>query len=456
MSDDIPVTGRWAQRIADAGRRQWADRIHEAMASPERFRQQSELLELVNLVRLALVVHRRCQTQALATLLDLSFEALLTIGAAGLQQDDTESETEGFRGHNDFLREALQLISILEHRGASVSPHYLAAARFQAGVLNGSSDRRHYIERAVDTAQQPHERVMALLTYARFHVDISQYTQARRVLELCGPLIDTDSDLETFRTDYERTLGLTYYYSHPRTASQHFKNAVESARAFPDDSYNQQAGAAAQHYLGRLAADVGDYHRAIELFADANRQHDGHMASHGFYHQRVAEILVDHGTLEETAYHLEKAEDAFDRVDHDSNGRTLLAGTRARFHRRQGNVQAAEEILERFVTKARATREPRVELVLLAEQLRLRIHQRSWSRIPRILLRGAHLYVRHESGTGPKAALQLITVFRQGWRMLRPRRSSDQQAMLPCPCGLEDHRGRLSLSGGEGVPPRPR
>ncbi|MFD4559088.1 tetratricopeptide repeat protein [Streptomyces sp. NPDC058469] len=437
MSDDTPAAGRWAERIADAGRRQWADRIHQAMASPERFRQRSELMELVNLVRLALVVQRRCQTQDLTTLLDLSFEALLTIGAAGLQQDDAEDETEGFRGHNDFLREALQLIDILEQRGASVSPQYLAAARFQAGVLNGSADRRHYIERAVDTAQQPQEQVTALLTLARFHVDIGQYAQARKVLQICGPLIN--QELQIFRTDFERSLGLTYYYSHPRMARQHFENAVASARDFPNDPHVQQAMAAAHHYLGRLAADSGDHYRAIELFAEADSQHDGYIASHGFYHQRVAEILVDHGTLEDTAYHLDQAEQAFDRVDHDSNGRTLLAGTRARFHRRQGNVQTAEEILERFVAKSRATREPRIELVLLAELLRLRIYQRAWPHVPQILLRSAHLYLRHESGASPKTALQFVTVFRKGWRMLRPRPSSDGQVLLPCPCGVENH-----------------
>jgi tetratricopeptide (TPR) repeat protein len=348
-----------------------------------------------------------------------------------------------------FLRDALSLIDILAERGAPVSEHLLSAARFQALLANGDHVRRGFIERAVTSSQSADERMRALLTLSRYRTDVSDYHGARRALAECAELLG-DEDLAPWRPEYEWSLGVAHFYADPARSSGHFEEAVRLSRPLLLDSPGvRQPLASSLHYLGRLAAAGQEFARALELFVQAERVSDDYLSSHGFYHQRVAEVLIDHGTLPEAEFHLLQSQRTFDQVGQKSSGMSLLGGLWSRFYLRGGEFNKADAALTAAITKSRTEEGPRVELMLLAEKLRLRVRQRRLFGLPVLLCRAVWLYARAESNRSPAMAVrQLVIVGRQAVRMLLPRRHSSA-APLSCPCG-GNHLERPEAQPSEG------
>lgn len=430
LSSDSPIT--WQQELMAEARREYPVRIAHAVAHPEAFATTERIPRLVRLLNGALVVADSIESERMSSLLDLAFKSLLTVGAGSR-----------FREYEEFGRDALSLINILAERGAPVSMQLLSAARFHALLANGDDVRRGFIERAVASSQSAGERTMALLTLSRYRTDVSDYHGARRALAECAELL-RDEALASWRPEYEWSLGLTYFYADPARSSQHFEEAVRLGRPVLDNPSVGQSVASSLHYLGRLAATQQDFASALNLFVQAEQLSDGSQIGPGFYHQRMAEVLIDHGTLLEAEFHLLQSQRMFDQVGQRSSGMSLLGGVWSRFYLRAGKFDKAEAALAAAIAKSRTENGPRIELMLLAEKLRLRVRQRRLFDLPFLLFRAAWLYARAESNRSPaKAARQLVIVGRQAVRMLLPRRRSSA-APLSCPCG-ENHVARAEV-----------
>lgn len=418
----------WQRRLMAEGHREYPVRISYAVAHPEAFATSESIPRLARLVNGALVVADTIESERITSLLDLAFETLLTVGAGS-----------GFRDYVELRDDALRLIDILAKRGAPISNHLLSAARFQSLLANSDSHhvRRTFIERAVSSSQSADERIRALLTLSRYHTDVSDYDGARHALDECAELL-RDEALALWRPEYVWTLGLTYFYADPARSSRNFEEAVRLGRPILDNPVVRLPVARSLHYLGRLAASRHEFARALELFVEAERISNDDLIGHGFYHQRMAEVLVDHGTLEEAEFHLRHGQLAFDQVGQKSSGMALLGGTWARFYVRVGALDKADVALAAAIAKSRAEESPRIELILLAEKLRLRVHQRSPFGLPTLLLRAGWLYLGGESNRSPASAVrQFVIVGRQAARMLRPPQHGSTTP-ITCPCG-EDH-----------------
>ncbi|MGQ4344027.1 tetratricopeptide repeat protein [Streptomyces sp. SAS_275] len=420
---------KWQQLALSEARREFPLKIDAALADPSRFAATSQIPRLATLLEAAPLVEDELDSSRLGDLLTLALDTFLTIGAGS-----------DYRYYTEFLTDALRLIHILESRGAPVSSHYLAAARVQAGLANGDPQRHGFIERAVTTARPGKERVVAQLTLARFCIDTSDYSQARKELARCARALD-DEDAAFLRADFETTTGLSYYYTDPATARGHFEEAVRLGRQGPDLRAVTQPMATALHYLGRLATARGEHHTAIELFTEGERLSDDYLTGHGYYHQRVAEILIDHGPADDARHHLRRAEETFALVGQRSNGNQLLQGTWARWHLRQDDIAEASNILQAAIKAARRERAPRVQLVLTAELLRVRWRQRRILNMARLLAGAALVYLSGEMGGGPRGmARQSGTVLRMAVQFLLPQRKKGVtdgkgKPLQVCPCG---------------------
>ncbi|MFE0252244.1 tetratricopeptide repeat protein [Streptomyces sp. NPDC059010] len=429
MSHDQEALSKWQLLSLREATREFPLRIDAALAAPSSFAATAQIPRLATLLDGALLVQEELDSPRLGDLVALAMDTFLTVGAG--------SE---YRYYTEFLADALELIQTLEGRGAAVSSHYLAAARFQAGLANGDPVRRGFIERAVSIAHPGRERLVAQLTLARFCVDTSEYSQAREVLARCENALSTDG-AGFLRADFETTTGLSYYYTDPTTAREHFEKAVRLGRQGPDVPAVTQPMATALHYLGRLAAARGEHRAAIELFAEAEQCSDDYLTGHGYYHQRIAEILIDHGPADDARYHLRRAEETFALVGQRSNGYQLLQGTWARWHLRQGETVEASKILNTAITAAQRERAPRVQLVLMAELLRVRWRQHRLISMAGLLAGAVVVYLSGEVGGGVRGmARQGVTVLRMSLRFFIPQRKTAtadgaETSLRSCPCG---------------------
>jgi hypothetical protein len=313
----------------------------------------------------------------------------------------------------------------------------LAAARFEARVGNGNQRRRSLIEEAATASLNSAEHVAALLTLAKFHIDVSDYRASRRVLTECRRIVVAGVPAE-FVVDVETTTGISYYYTDPDNARQYFERAVALGRECMSESRVNQAVASAIHYLGRLAHDRGDQQVALEHYVTAERLSDNYLTGHGFYHQRLAEILVAHGPAEQAHYHLVRAGAVFALAGQVSIAVAVLDGTWMRYHVRLGHIGEAERIAVHGLALSREHIGPRAEMVLLVELLGLRVRQRRWRAAVPLVLRGASLFLRVEAAGGVIGSVrQFGTIWRRLAPMLR-RGSARHPVPVSCPCG-DDH-----------------
>ncbi|MER5790623.1 tetratricopeptide repeat protein [Streptomyces sp. NPDC001980] len=376
------------------------------------------------------MVESSLTAEMIGDLLTLAFETSLTVGAGSR-----------FREYEEFRQSTLALIEILDRRGAPVSGHLLSAARFEALLANGDRTRRDLITRAVAASRTADERIRALLTQSRARTDVSDYRGAQQALAECAELLEDETAAE-WRPEYQHSLGLTYYYSDPVQAAHHFEESVRLGRPLLDRLGTSQPVASSLHFLGRAAAERGEFDRALRLYVEAEATSDDYLSGHGFYHQRMAEVLIDHGSTEEAEFHLRRSQQTFDQVGQQSHGMALLFGTWSRFYVRTGQLGRAEKALAEGIDKSRREKGPRVELVLLAQKLHLRLRQRRLAGLALLMARAAWLYLREELVRNPlQAVRQAIVVARQSRHLLRSSNSGGR--VLVCPCG-EDHRSRAA------------
>ncbi|MFD9043826.1 tetratricopeptide repeat protein [Streptomyces bottropensis] len=418
----------WQREVREEAEEEYPQRIAAAVAHPERYADPERFPRLARLLGGAVMVRKTLPPQLTQALLGLAFETVLTVGASSR-----------FREHEEFGRSVQALIDVLEATGTPVSGLLLSAARFQALFANGDQSRLDLIVRAVDASRTVDERIAALLTMSRSRTDISDYQGARAALDECAGLVRQESAAH-WRAEYEHSLGLSHYYADPERAAEHFEKSVRFGQPVLGRPGVSQAVASSLHYLGRFAAEGGEYARALELFVEGESLSDRRLTSHGFYHQRLAEILVAHGTVEEAAHHLARSQQTFDQAAQRSNALALLGGTWTDFYLRTGDLHQADDAVSQAIEQSRKEKGARIELVLLAKRLRLLLRQRRLGALLVLLCRAAWLYMRYELDCNPVTALrQTLVVARQGARMVRSGASPGGQPLV-CPCG-ENHRG---------------
>ncbi|KKK06924.1 hypothetical protein [Micromonospora sp. HK10] len=432
MTSGTVIRTTWQRRFDAEGERQFPRLAQAALADPGKHASARGVRKLVTLTGGVLFAADHMDSSTIGRFITLSIDTLLTVGAG-----------TDFRDYEEFLANALDLINLLRARGAPVSGHYLSVARFQAGIANGAALRREFIEQAVATSRTGDEEATALLTLAKYLIDVSDYDGARSALLRCSVAM-REVDEAHLRVDHATTLGMTYYFSEPAISRAHFESAVTIGRNHSTDRRVRQPLAMALHYLGRLSADGGEPADAIRLLCEAEALSDDYLTGHGYFHQRLAEVLVDHGPLWEAEYHLRAAERTFAIVGEASSGLHVLHGTWARWFVRTGDLQSAVDTLRAAVQRSRRHGAPRVELVLLAEMLRVQLKRRRIDAATLIMVRAGIVYLRSESIRGPAQFVrQALTVFQRAVRMLRTPRivgtagSEDRSLPIQCPCGAD-------------------
>ncbi|GGP73688.1 hypothetical protein GCM10010185_53880 [Saccharothrix coeruleofusca] len=437
MDVEVPGRSKWQSQFAARARQRFPEKIVDAVANSDDYRRSENVPRLATLLRGALVAPEAVESHVLAGLVELSFSTFFTTGSG-----------TGFSEHREFLTNALALIDVLHERGAATSALLLSAARFQARLSNGTARRRGFIERAVDTATTPDELVAARLTLAKYRIDTSQYRAARKQLSLCREVLATGA-AKRHATDVEVTTGVLYYYTAPARSRCLLEAVVSRWRDGGSGGPTDQPVATALHYLGRLAADDGDHVLAIRFYVRAEELSDDFLHGHGFYHQRIAELLVERGAVSEAAHHLITASETFARLGEVSVGSAVLDSTWARFHVRLGELEKAERILRRGIEVSRAHIGPRAELLLLAQLLVLHAKQRAWATAARIAVRGVWLYARTEITDDPLSVWSRLTaVARRALSTARPSRSTRSQRppeAFSCPCGEPHDRTTVEL-----------
>ncbi|MBM9618842.1 tetratricopeptide repeat protein [Streptomyces zhihengii] len=426
MAEPAAGLGAWRRALEEEGRAVYPGRIADAVAHPERYTDPDRFPRLAALVSGAVLVRGDLAPETTRELLGLAFDVVLTVGTSSR-----------FREHEDFGRGVLALIDAVEEAGAPVSGLLLSAARFHALFANGDRFRRDLIVRAVAVSRDSDERVAALLTMSRSRTDVSDYEGARAALDECAGLMETPGGAR-WVAEYEHSLGLTYYYADPPRAAHHFERSVALGRdRAAADAAVRHAVASSLHFLGRHAAERGEHGRALRLYTEGEALSDGRLTAQGFFHQRVAEILVAHGTTREARYHLTRSQQTFEQAAQRSSALALLGGTWAEFYLRTGDGGRALRVVSDAVELSRREEGgARIELVLQAKRLRVLIRLRRPAAAAALLCRAARLYLRTEVERRPLPALrQTLVVARQAVRMLRPSSGTAAARPLDCPCG---------------------
>ncbi|WP_143219050.1 tetratricopeptide repeat protein [Actinokineospora bangkokensis] len=405
--------------------------ITRVIAEPHRYGEPDAMPTLAMLLDAAVITSHRLDASTIHDLVALSFNTLLLAGV-----------NEGFDGHRQFFDSALQLIDLLEHRGHATTMLLLSAARFEARIDNGGARRRQFIERALSAAKDPGERLTALLTVAKFHTDISEYRKALAVLSECRRL--SDNPLTEAAVDIETTTGVCYYYTDVDLAHRHFSDAVAMGGPLAERGDPCQPMATALHYLGRIASDKGQHQAALDHYVAGNNLAEGQLSGKGYFHQRLAEVLLRCGQVDEAEHHLVQAEATFARVGQVSIPLAILNGTWARLFVRTERYDDAERVLLTGLSISRRHGGPRAELMLRAELLTLRIKQGRWRDVLLLALRCLDLFIRTElAGAEGNPVKQILAQLRWATTTIgsafrrKPRREADSQ--VTCPCGA-DHQ----------------
>jgi tetratricopeptide (TPR) repeat protein len=356
--------------------------------------------------------------------LALTLDAMITAGGG-----------VAFKLTDELLSATNRIINDLIGRGRHTSDHLLALARYYSGFSNGGDIRRQTIMNAITQSITIDERVRSLLTLARLEIDCSNYAAARRIVAECDEV--AAPELRQLRADILVTTGMSYYYSEPTEAEKYFRLTLElDAPSSPGRHVGyQQPTAEAHHYLGRLAKERGRYQEALDRLVVSQSLAWDSLTGRGFFHLRIAEILLDHGPPIEANYHLRESRSCFEQGQQFSTGEAQLDAAEARHFARMGDVVRAVQLLKPAIARSRLDKFPRGELICLALLFKIQLKRGHLFSASGCLLRGAAVYFASEIEQGLGHFLRQIRMgVRQATTLLvSPKPSAEPD--VRCPCG---------------------
>jgi len=339
---------------------------------------------------------------------------------------------------DEFAGSSRRIIDCLVERDRPVTDLLLAEARYHAVSSNGGAQRREAITRAIQLSRTPEERINATLTLALLNIDISGYDEARRLVTECSAVAQDAGLSAEFASDLLLVTGISYFYSDLDLAERYFCAIIERNEPARFPELREPIGAA-RHYLARIAKARGQHQLALDTYVAAQPEGTGLLGSLGFYHLRLAEVLLDHGPLAEAAYHLHESQRLFTQGRQFQTAGTLLDAAWARYFMQVGDYARADVLLSGADKLARQDRHVRGELLLLVQLARLRLSQRRPISAGALFVRSAWVFLRAEAQPGWwHAPRQLLGGIRTMLPLLRGASHRRRAAVLVhCPCGAD-------------------
>jgi tetratricopeptide (TPR) repeat protein len=352
---------------------------------------------------------------------------------------------ESFRRRDEFIGALNRAVASLAERGQPTADLHLAAATYYATVSNGADEREQAIQSAVNTALDPVEKLRALIALAKYYIDVSGYTQAREILDECEALATSTPEYHgLLMVDVLLTRGLATFYGNPRQALIYFRQTVDMGETLDSSREVNDTVATAHHFIGRIQALDGHYQEALASMVEGQRRRERTEGSDrkalGFYHVRLAEILLDVGCVDSANYHLEECARVFRALQESSTGEATLDATLARVDLLQGRVSKASELLDVAIARARRDRHPRAELDYLFLRLYLSVRRGDLVGVARVFRRALPLWWSSEARSGHRFSAAAITqalrvAIRLAFRRLRTSREHQRTEQIVCPCG---------------------
>jgi tetratricopeptide (TPR) repeat protein len=369
---------------------------------------------------------------------------------------------ESFRRRDEFIGALNRAVTSLSERGQPTADLHLAAATYYATVSNGADEREQAIQSAVNTARDPVEKLRALITLAKYYIDVSGYTEARKILDECEALALSVPEYHgLLMVDVLLTRGLATFYGNPRQALTYFRQAVDMGETLDSSREVNDTVATAHHFIGRIQALDGHYQEALTSMVEGQRRRERTEGSDrkalGFYHVRLAEILLEVGCVDSANYHLEECGRVFRALQESSTGEATLDAALARVHLLQGHISKASELIDVAVARARRDRHPRAELDYLFQRLYLSVRLGDLAGVMQALRRALPLWWSTEASSGHRFNAAAITralrvAIILGARRLRVTRKHQQKEEVICPC--RHCRDELDLRTGPTAPTR--
>lgn len=367
-----------------------------------------------------------------------TLHALLTYALSYMLDVGADSSFDRGMG-NEFVRLVDQLIEVLRRQGDSVVDLLLSLARFHSQRSTVGADRLAVLRRALDLAATPSERMDAMLAMAQFENDRSRFPDARKWLRDCETLAAADSEIaRRYSPVFLSRIGWSYFYSNTDRSRHFFEKAIETGKNDLDIPQVKQAVAEAHHFRGRLLAQTGDLQGAADEYVRAQQMSGTGLSGSAYFHLRIAELLLDAGMLDQAQFHLNECGEAFDLARNDSDGTAQLAATWARFYLKQGDSDAAEELIEKGLARARRDGLWRPQLILL-QQLVFQRLARGWRvGAAGALVRAVTLFFLQAPRDIRNFPASIRQAFTLGMLSINARRNKMQATRLTdlhCPCG---------------------
>jgi tetratricopeptide (TPR) repeat protein len=358
-----------------------------------------------------------------------------------------------FTMNEDFLSAADRIIELLAEHGRPISDLLLAKARYHAVLDDRGKSRGEAIIQAIEVSTTVSESTRAMLTLAKYYIDHSKYRKARKVVRRCSEMLAGSEHQEIHQPDLLVTTGISYFFTDINRSESYFTAALREGASYADEPDVQSAVATAYHYIGRILAARDEYKDALESYVTGQKYSPQRLASTGWYHLRMADVLLDCNSLEDAFYHLEQARKIFEQGQVISSGNVVLGSTDSRYHVMIGQPDSANEILEKAAVRAREDRYPRGELICLIQLMRSRFRQKRYLSCLAAAKRAVWVFIHSEAESGFSALpSQLRTGSLIAYRILRSWSSNGgvtrTDVSVWCPCG-DNHTISWSRATGQ-------
>jgi tetratricopeptide (TPR) repeat protein len=318
-----------------------------------------------------------------------------------------ENAGAGYAFSKAFIDRAIE---VYQKAGFSPVDLYLTKADLLRLDQLESVEREQALMEAKGYAEVSGNEEMLLkvfLSCAVYYTEVSQYQKALQACQESEQLIERHSQLQKYKPKLLTFFGMNYT---PLFKYQQAKEYLLQAKALLDterdrwdeaESYDIWVSSmdTIHHYLGRIYEAEGHMQEAMRYYAEQYRYLQMFTreprSRFGFFHLRLAELLISASLLQQARDHLLQSQEIFDAIEFSSSGRLQVSLAWAALYSKEGDYASARKFTLKAREEARNKHFPRGEL---------------WSLVKLFWLELGHLHLYRALVT----ALQALGTWRHG------------------------------------------
>jgi len=237
-----------------------------------------------------------------------------------------------------FLDLLGEVIDYYQKNNQNATNLYITTVEYLRFFETASRKKEQALANARESARNLEDTIKVDLEIIQYYIDASQYSESKQLCDTVINIIENNEKYKVFLPQVLSRKGIIYYYLfNYKKAKAIFEIICNQNPLIDEHVYGE-----AQHYLGRIADDLGNFSVAIQFYIEGNKHQRKNLADTAWYHLRLGNALIKLNLINQAIDHIQWSQELFGRIGYNGSPLVHIDLAWADIYRAQNDYKKAE------------------------------------------------------------------------------------------------------------------